>query len=509
MRHRNSAANVADGVNRLSSVINDSARRYKRLPFAGKLIFCASLVLSVLLYGLLFRHIMKHDVTHDNFLDVPMCPACFGSSGCGLIYYDQVQLSGWSNYRFVDSLGSNNVRYATLSGHQKVVLKKMGNDQDIAELDKKICRNANRPEGCEVGRVLFLMDVAMTLRKEPLQPKHLTQTVGMFTCASYRLVDRMWTYYKEIRKKKKILTGDKLQVWYTASLNPEPLLLQTFPAAERWPFPEYFGACGRQVIVEHVGRTLQEFYHEPFHKRAGLAYELLKIAEHLTNNDEDFALYITDPSWSNFGVDASGKVRILDAENIIVVDKLAIDAKKPKDYDRFVQSEHMLCSDESCLSMVPQQLCTHLHSDHNYYAICTSLLDPLIKDGTMPGGLLHDMPEEAQDFWDLDNLLKECARPTKYKGRIFAKDKLLTALSHLRDQTKEHLDSPKIDQAGIPKVKPKKELWEYEYEDEKGDEKGGETKTGEGKADGGGTKSKGVKDMDDEEALGKKPVVLE
>lgn len=62
--------------------------------------------------------------------------------------------------------------------------------------------------------------------------------------------------------------------------------------------------------------------------QAGIAYELLKIADHLTNNDEDFALYLTDLNWSNFGIDASGKVRILDAENIIVVDKLAILASK-------------------------------------------------------------------------------------------------------------------------------------------------------------------------------------
>ena len=62
--------------------------------------------------------------------------------------------------------------------------------------------------------------------------------------------------------------------------------------------------------------------------QAGVAYELLKIAKHLTDNDEDFALYIADPNWDNFGVDSSGKVRILDAENIIVVDKLAVEASE-------------------------------------------------------------------------------------------------------------------------------------------------------------------------------------
>nr|KAG5692320.1 hypothetical protein BaRGS_009530 [Batillaria attramentaria] len=280
----------------------------------------------------------------------------------------------------------------------------------------------------------------------------------------------MWSYYKELRKKKEIMLGDQLQVWYTAALNPEPLMLQTFPASERWPFPEYFGACGRHVIVEHVGRTLGEFYSEPFHKRAGIAFELLKIAEHLTNNDDDFALYLTDLSWENFGIDASGKVRVLDAENVIVVDKLAIEAKKLKNYDQFLQSEHGSCEKPTCLSFIPEDLCSRLHSDHNYYAVCTNLLDPLMEDSTMPGGLLHDMPEEAKDFWDLEHLLKECARPTKYKGRIFAKDKLLTALSRLHDQSDEHLNSPKIDPRSQRDYKRKDPLDYEDYETEEGKE---------------------------------------
>ncbi|XP_076435478.1 divergent protein kinase domain 2A-like [Babylonia areolata] len=495
VRHRNSAASVTEGMERLSSVMNDSARRYRRLPLAGKIVFCLSLLFSFLMYGLIFRHFMKHDVTHDNFLDVPKCPACFGSSGCGLIYYDQIQLTGWSNYRFTDVFNSKNIRYATMSSSQKVVLKKMATDLELAELDSKVCKSANRPDGCDVARVLFLTDVAVAMRKEPLQPKHLAQTVGMFTCASYRLLDRMWTRYKEVRKQKKILVGDKLQLWYTASLNPEPLLLQTFPAAERWPFPEYFGACGRQIIVEHVGRTLEQFYHEPFHKRAALALELLKIAEQLTNNDEDYALYITDPSWSNFGVDAAGKVRILDAENIIVVDKQAIDAKKPPEYERFLQSEHSLCTDGDCLAMMPHRLCSRLHSDHNYYAVCNRLLDPALEDSLMPGGLLHDMPEEARDFWDLEHLLKECSLPSKYKGRIFAKDKLITALNRLQDKSMEHLEPPpKINPAGVRKLKPKKELWEYADYDDGEEEKGGGDKSG---------------GEDVERVLDKKGVVLE
>lgn len=113
------------------------------------------------------------------------------------------------------------------------------------------------------------------------------------------------------------------------------------------------------------------------------------------------------------------------------------------------------------------------------------------------------MPEEARDFWDLELLLKECARPTKFKGRIFAKDKLLTALAKLHDQSSEHLDPPrKIDKKGVREFKPKKELWEYEdYVDAVG---GGGGKSGEKEKE-----KDDAKDIGFEEEKGKGAVVLE
>ena len=63
---------------------------------------------------------------------------------------------------------------------------------------------------------------------------------------------------------------------------------------------------------------------------------------------------------------------------------------QPKDYDRFLQSERRHCDDidgggEVCLTMVPDSLCSRLHSDHNFYAICTEFLDPW-NEGPWPGG---------------------------------------------------------------------------------------------------------------------------
>lgn len=225
VRYRGGGSSVNEGMTRLSSVVNDSTRRFRRLPFIAKIVFGSSMFISLIFYGLVFNYFFKHDVGDDTFLEAQTCPACFGSSGCGLLYHGQIQLTGWSGYRLFDFINKKNVRFGTL-GNLNIVLKKLGSTNQLQELDNQICKDANRPLGCDVPRVFFRSDLSVTLRKEPLSPKHIKQAAGMFTCASYRLMDRLWMYYKEGRKTKEMSLGDKLQIWFTASINPEPLLLQ-------------------------------------------------------------------------------------------------------------------------------------------------------------------------------------------------------------------------------------------------------------------------------------------
>ena len=44
-------------------------------------------------------------------------------------------------------------------------------------------------------------------------------------------------------------------------------LLQMFPVADGWPFPEYYGACGRYVAVSNGGKPLSEFYNADWSER--------------------------------------------------------------------------------------------------------------------------------------------------------------------------------------------------------------------------------------------------
>lgn len=79
------------------------------------------------------------------------------------------------------------------------------------------------------------------------------------------------------------------------------------------------------VAVNYVGEELWSFYNAPWEKRVDLARQLMDIAEQLTNNDFEFALYLLDVSFDNFAVGPrDGKVIVVDAENVLVADKRLI-----------------------------------------------------------------------------------------------------------------------------------------------------------------------------------------
>ncbi|XP_046333377.2 divergent protein kinase domain 2A-like [Haliotis rufescens] len=419
------------GMANLERAVHDSALKFKNLPTRAKFLFGSSLVVSVLFYGFIIRSFFKNDLMDEHFLETDKCPACYGMSACGQFFYDRVKFTGWSKLRFLDRVNIKNVHFADHQDLNSVVIKKLSHDSEIQAIDDKICSDGNRPAGCDIARVIYITNTAQTLKKGPIQPETLKGEASMFTCGSYRLLDRLWHYYKERLKKKEIFFRDKIQLWYISMVNTEPLMLQTFPASEGWPFPEYYGACGRFMMVEDTGRPLGDFFHASFEKRADIAYQIMKIADKMTINEEQFALYWTDLTYENLSVDAAGKVKVIDLENIIVVDLMAIAATKPKGWDEFLESPFDECGGKNCLGFSTAKLCSHVNSDHNYYAACRNILSQYANEDGKPGGLLHDMPDHARDYWDLEHLLNECARPQTVQGRIKVKDKLISAFENL------------------------------------------------------------------------------
>ncbi|KAH9496787.1 Divergent protein kinase domain 2A [Bulinus truncatus] len=437
-------ATVKTGFSKLENVMSDSVLRFRLMPSKAKVVIFMSAVLSLFLYIYLAKWMFQGDpeTNLESLLDTEKCPACYGGSACSLFYYKEIEFIGMSKFRVLDILNGKNVHVGYLKQNGKeIVIKKLATDTELKEMDVRLCKDAMRPEDCDIARVIHRTNMAIPFINEPIRPEHLKKTNSfMFKCPSYRLLDLVWSNFKEYKKKNEIFLSDKMQIFYSALVNPEILMLQTFPKSEGWPFPEYIGSCGRVVVVEHAGKPLNEFVSASFHIRAGIAYELMKIAETLTSKS-DFGLYLTDVNGENFAVDHSGKVTVIDLENIIVVDKLAIQAKKPKGWNEPLEAPFSDCDGKNCLIFNKDDMCTHVNSDHNYNAICRNILSHYASEPGMPDGFLHDMPIEAVDFHDLRNLLEECARPTHKEGRWKVKDKIMQALEALNDERKDHLNT--------------------------------------------------------------------
>lgn len=445
LRNRRSVSTENLSKQNQSSLVKDTATVIKKLPVKAKLFLLCSGLLSLYAYYSIIRSLTTNHLAEDAFLETEKCPACYGHSLCWILQDNQIHLTGWSKVRLLDFVNVKNVHF----GHHKdldhpVVLKKLAHSSELQDIDERICKDAGRQAGCDVARVLHVSDTGIEIRKLGLLPKHLKNTTYMFSCVTLNLIDLVIRKYQEKLKPKSDLpfVRDKLQIYATALVNSEPLLLQTFPKSEGWPFPEYFGACGRFIAVEYCGEPLYNFYKEPFQKRADLAFQLLQMADKLTNTGGDFALYWTDLSYENFAVDSSGKMTIIDMENIIVVDRKSLhnDIVKPKKWDELHESTFEKCDDTNCLIFSKDDLCNHINSDHNYYAVCLNILSKYANEPGMgmPNGLLHDMPNYARDDFDLDTLLNECVHPHKSQGRIKAKDHLLEALNQLRNVKSEH-----------------------------------------------------------------------
>nr|AAP92590.1 Ab2-095 [Rattus norvegicus] len=188
------------------------------------------------------------------------------------------------------------------------------------------------------------------------------------------------------------------------------------------------------VAVNYVGEELWSYFNAPWEKRVDLAWQLMEIAEQLTNNDFEFALYLLDVSFDNFAVGPrDGKVIIVDAENVLVADKRLIRQNKPENWDVWYESKFDDCDKEACLSFSKEILCARVTVDHNYYAVCQNLLSRHATWRGTSGGLLHDPPSEIAKDGRLEALLDECTNPKKRYGRFQAAKELrgyLAQLSH-------------------------------------------------------------------------------
>ncbi|RMC02132.1 hypothetical protein DUI87_21296 [Hirundo rustica rustica] len=464
--------------------------RYVKLAVLGSL--AAALVLNT---HSLLASLQRNELSERRFLQLNKCPACWGTSWCRKFLNGQLRLESWGRLRLLDFFNVKNVYFARYGepreGSRRVVLKRLGSAQELADIDTKICRRATGRGRCDLLQALPATEFAsLNGDVRLLTPGAVEGWSDLVHCPSQRLLDRLVRRYAETKDSGSFLLrnlkdSERMQLLITLAFNPEPLVLQaaveafpfplssaswhevvmwygsgsdprelqpskyqpcfpddvqgieSFPSDEGWPFAKYLGACGRMVAVNYVGEELWSYFNAPWEKRVDLAWQLMEIAEQLTNNDFEFALYLLDVSFDNFAVGPrDGKVIIVDAENVLVADKRLIRQNKPENWDVWYESKFDDCDKEACLSFSKEILCARVTVDHNYYAICQNLLSRHATWRGTSGGLLHDPPAEIAKDGRLEALLDECANPKKRYGRFQAAKELREYLAQLSNNVR-------------------------------------------------------------------------
>lgn len=406
------------------------------------------LVLMVMHSPSLLASWQRNELADRRFLQLNKCPACFGTSWCRRFLNGQVVFEAWGRLRLLDFLNVKNVYFAQYGepregGRRRVVLKRLGSQRELAQLDQSICKRATGRPRCDLLQAMPRTEFArLNGDVRLLTPEAVEGWSDLVHCPSQRLLDRLVRRYAETKDSGSFLLrnlkdSERMQLLLTLAFNPEPLVLQSFPSDEGWPFAKYLGACGRMVAVNYVGEELWSFFNAPWEKRVDLAWQLMEIAEQLTNNDFEFALYLLDVSFDNFAVGPrDGKVIIVDAENVLVADKRLIRQNKPENWDVWYESKFDDCDKEACLSFSKEILCARVTVDHNYYAVCQNLLYRHATWRGTSGGLLHDPPSEIAKDGRLEALLDECANPKKRYGRFQAAKELREYLAQLSNNVR-------------------------------------------------------------------------
>lgn len=229
-RNRKFALNADSGnsATEVMTSIRKSTFHLRQIPLRARCFVFLLIMLVIYVFGALYFTWKDNRLTKEEFLEVKTCPACYGQSYCFTLFDDQFDLTGFSKYEMLDVINVKNVHYAyhKTQGHQ-IVLKKLAHNDEIQKVDDWICKDSVVDPGCSVEKRFVVSKTAQDVIQNGLLPQHLKDTTFMFLCVTHKLIDRVFERYQEKSHWSGTLSmDDKLQILYTAKVNPEPLLLQ-------------------------------------------------------------------------------------------------------------------------------------------------------------------------------------------------------------------------------------------------------------------------------------------
>ncbi|KAJ8407297.1 hypothetical protein AAFF_G00278710 [Aldrovandia affinis] len=251
-----------------------------------------------------------------SFLGLDKCNACVGTSICKKFFKEDIRRWYFANY--TDDSES----------WRPVVLSRLISQSLHEASDRSICHSAGRSRTCSIEAVLRATPRFQDWARSHLLLPNMVQGLAtpMLRCPSQRLLDRLVRRYAEVAdagsvQMKHFTERDKLRLLYTLAVNQHPLLLQMFPGTEGWPFPRYYGSCGRMMVWTST-RPIRSAYGSSLETRADMAYQLLHVTLGLSANSLRFSLYYTSVTEDMFATLEDGKLFIVDASTIGIIDQL-------------------------------------------------------------------------------------------------------------------------------------------------------------------------------------------
>lgn len=221
--------------------------RYVKLAVLGSL--AAALVLNT---HSLLASLQRNELSERRFLQLNKCPACWGTSWCRKFLNGQLRLESWGRLRLFDFFNVKNVYFARYGepreGSRRVVLKRLGSAQELADIDTKICRRATGRGRCDLLQALHATEFAsLNGDVRLLTPDAVEGWSDLVHCPSQRLLDRLVRRYAETKDSGSFLLrnlkdSERMQLLITLAFNPEPLVLQV-SATHAAPRPALLGAA--------------------------------------------------------------------------------------------------------------------------------------------------------------------------------------------------------------------------------------------------------------------------
>lgn len=206
--------------------------RGKFVHFKLPCLFAFFIFVMLYIAGSLYWVFTENYLAQPSFVEANKCPVCYGESLCETFQKNNIELSVLKSMGFLNMLSSieKTVHYATIRGDggakTEVVLKKLGRNRDLNDLDARICSESKMAANCDVSSAITKLEFLTSSVEDTEFAKHLQGTSPMLYCPSTRLISELFTKYKERSVSGSLTTRDKIQIWSTTAVNQEPLLLQ-------------------------------------------------------------------------------------------------------------------------------------------------------------------------------------------------------------------------------------------------------------------------------------------